>query len=175
MLGIKPPAEDFVAANNLIISSDKKYFYALCYAHEKPKTSLMLYKFAIKDGSYEVVSGNIPAKGERIETDVNLFYNHRQETFYCAIQEFTTPDYSTIRVYSLASPPVREQDYLASQQTNVSSGFTFRMIIPWLAIVVFFAVAISAFLPSIKRRTKKRPMPFIYWASLRCTIKTAGI
>ena len=139
---IKPPAVDFVAANNLIISKDKKYFYAICYAHDKPKTSLSLYKFSIKDGSYEVVSGNIPAKGERIESDINLFYNPKQEIFYCAIQEFTTPDYSTVRVYSLASPPVREQDYLASIQpvsaSHLRSGFIIAVALA-IAVVVGYA------------------------------------
>ncbi len=130
---IKSPAEDFVAANNLIISKDKKYFYAICYAHDKPKTSLRLYKFSIKDGSYEIVSGVIPAKGERIESDINLFYNQQQETFYCAIQEFTTPDYSTVRLYSLASPPVKEADYIASQTgksaPNKSSEYIYSIAV----------------------------------------------
>jgi two-component SAPR family response regulator len=156
---IKPPAEDFVAANNLIVSSDKKYFYALCYAHEKPRTSLMLYKFSIKDGSYEVVSGNIPAKGERIETDVNLFYNHKQETFYCAIQEFTTPDYSTLRVYSLASPPVREQDYLASQQSNISSGWYFKFLAPKWVIVFVIIITLSAFVYFKRKKNKPKIIP----------------
>ncbi|MCO5949122.1 kelch repeat-containing protein [Mucilaginibacter flavidus] len=141
---IKPPAEDFVAANNLIISSDKKYFYAICYAHDKPKTSLRLCRFSIKDGAYEAVSGSIPAKGEKIETDINLFYNHQQETFYCAIQEFTSPDYSTVRVYSLASPPVTEKDYLASQQENaLVGGFSFRLVTSWWTIILLIGVVIG--------------------------------
>lgn len=155
---IKPPAVDFVAANNLIISKDKKYFFAVCYAHDKPKTSLSLYKFSIKDGSYEVVSGNIPAKGERIESDINLFYNARQELFYCAIQEFTTPDASTVRVYSLASPPVREQDYLASLQTNVSSGWKVRLSTPWWAVVFTIILAAIAFV-YFKLKRKIAPLP----------------
>ncbi|HEY8930064.1 MAG TPA: kelch repeat-containing protein [Mucilaginibacter sp.] len=155
---IKPPAVDFVAANNLIISKDKQYFYAICYAHDKPKTSLSLYKFSIKDGSYEVVSGNIPAKGERIESDINLFYNTKQEIFYCAIQEFTTPDYSTVRVYSLASPPVREQDYLASIQPNLSSGWTIRIhyLSWWLLFFIVFASA-AYFYFRKKRKSKETP------------------
>lgn len=150
---IKPPAVDFVAANNLIISKDKKYFYAICYAHDKPKTSLSLYKFSIKDGSYEVVSGNIPAKGERIESDINLFYNPKQELFYCAIQEFTSPDASTIRVYSLASPPVREQDYLASLKPVVKGHLRYGYII---AVAIAIAVALGY---ARKKRNKVVPVP----------------
>lgn len=115
---INPGGDDFVAANNLILSKDEKYFYALCYAHEKPKTSLRLYKFSIRDGSYEVMSGSIPAKGERIETDINLFFNPKQNQFFCAIQEFTSPLNSTVRVLSLAFPPVRQKDFEASQHVE---------------------------------------------------------
>ncbi len=157
---IKPPAEDFVAANNLIISNDKKYFYALCYAHEKPKTSLSLYKFSIKDGSYEIVSGSIPAKGERIESDINLFYNAKQATFYCAIQEFTTPDYSTVRVYSLASPPVRQIDYLASRQV-VSSGFYTRFITNiyvLIALIIIIAIAVFLYVKQKRKAIKVVPL-----------------
>ncbi|MEO6633485.1 MAG: kelch repeat-containing protein, partial [Mucilaginibacter sp.] len=146
---IKPPAEDFVAANNLIVSSDKKYFYAICYAHDKPKTSLRLYRFSIKDGTYEAVSGSMPAKGEKIETDINLFYNHQQEIFYCAIQEFTSPDYSTVRVYSLASPPVTEKEYLASQQPGAPEHFPYE----YISAVVLVIVAVLAYV----RRKRKKP------------------
>jgi len=150
---IKPPEVDFVAANNLILSKDKKYFYAICYAHDKPKTSLSLYKFSLKDGSYEVVSGNIPAKGERIESDINLFYNPKQEVFYCAIQEFTTPDASTIRVYSLASPPVRQQDYLASLKPVAQRHLRYEYII---AVAVAIAVALGY---ARKKRKKAAIVP----------------
>ncbi|SDE47959.1 Kelch motif-containing protein [Mucilaginibacter pineti] len=134
---IKPNGDDFVAANNLIVSKDKNYFYALCYAHEKPKTNLRLYKFAIKDGSYEVVSGNIPAKGERIETDINLFFNAKQNQFFCTIQEFTSPLNSTVRILSLASPPVRQQDYEASQRVVTPSHKLYKYIL--LAVLVVLA------------------------------------
>jgi len=158
---IKPPAEDFVAANNLIISSDKKYFYAICYAHDKPKTSLRLYRFSTKDGGYEAVSGSIPAKGEKIETDINLFYNHQQETFYCAIQEFTSPDYSTVRVYSLASPPVTEKGYLASQQENAVAGsFSFRLVTSLWTIIPLIAIVTGLiFYFKLRKRVKKEQVP----------------
>ncbi|WCT14078.1 kelch repeat-containing protein [Mucilaginibacter jinjuensis] len=111
---IQPEKEVFVPANNLIVSADKKYFYVLCYPHEVAKTSIRLYKFSIKDGSYEVVSAPIPVTSEKIETDINLFYNNKGDEFYCAIQEFTNPLNSTIKVYSLAAPPVSTADYLAA-------------------------------------------------------------
>ena len=151
---IKPPAEDFVAANNLILADSGKYFYAICYAHDKPQTSLRLYKFAVKDGTYQAVSGTIPAKGERIESDINLFFNSVQKTFYCAVQEFTTPDFSTVRVYSLAYPPVTEHEYLASQQVINPASFNYY----YIAIAVLILLIILAIIYSRKKSKRQLPL-----------------
>jgi DNA-binding SARP family transcriptional activator len=112
--GTPPPGEVFVPANNLILSPDKKYFYALCYPHEQAHTELKLYKFSIRDGSYEVVSAPIPMASMRIESDVNLFFSHTTGEFFCTIQEFADRNSSTIKVYSLNSPPIPATTYLAS-------------------------------------------------------------
>ncbi|MDB5153396.1 MAG: hypothetical protein JWR54_2147 [Mucilaginibacter sp.] len=106
--------EVFVPANNLILSADKKYFYALCYPHEIAKTEIKLYKFSLKDGSYEVVSAPIPVTSERIESDINLFFNRKTNEFYCTIQEFTDRINSTIKIYSLLAPPVSSAIYSRS-------------------------------------------------------------
>jgi len=111
---IHPPKDVFVPANNLILSQDKRYFYALCYPHEVAKTEISLYKFSVKDGSYEVVSAPIPVISERIETDINLFFNHKADEFLCTIQEFADRRKSTIKIYSLAAPPVSKAIYLSS-------------------------------------------------------------
>lgn len=133
---IKPGEEPFVPANNLIISKDKKYFYALCYPHEKPKTNLRLYKFSLADGSYEVVSGNIPVISERIESDFNLFFNPKQDEFFCATQEFSSPLQSTVKIFALTAPPVSQQAYLKSQQKNTSRfSRVYKYLIPLFIIV----------------------------------------
>jgi two-component SAPR family response regulator len=133
---ITPNEEPFVSANNLIVSKDKKYFYALCYPHEKPKTTLRLYKFSIKDGSYEVVSGTIPVASERIESDFNLFYNPKQDAFFCTTQEFTSPTQSTVKVYALTGTPVSQQAYLYAQQPDKPKfSSVYKYIIGVLAIL----------------------------------------
>ena len=126
-----PPGEVFVPANNLILSADKQYFYALCYPHEQAHTELKLYKFALRDGSYEVVSASIPMASMRIESDVNLFFSQKTGEFFCTVQEFADRSSSTIKVYSLGSPPVTTATYLASlRQTpkpNLSLFFVFLL------------------------------------------------
>jgi len=125
---IKPKEEAFVPANNLILSKDGKYFYVLCYPHERPKTSLRLYKYSVKDGSYETVSGEIPATSERIETDINLFFNNDANEFYCTTQEFTSPSQSDVKIYSLAFPPVSYAGYLASKQAKGATISRFKYV-----------------------------------------------
>ncbi|RYU91379.1 hypothetical protein EWM62_05410 [Mucilaginibacter terrigena] len=146
---INPEEEPFVSANNLIISKDKKYFYALCYPHEKPKTALRLYKFAIKDGSYEIVSGTIPVTSERIESDFNLFFNPQQGEFYCTAQEFVSPTQSTVRIYALTAPPVSQQAYLASQHPGTGNS---KNLYKYLAGILIAACA--AVLYFIRRRKR---------------------
>ncbi|MDN5286381.1 MAG: hypothetical protein JWR38_2655 [Mucilaginibacter sp.] len=149
---IKPNEEDFVPANNLIVSKDKKYFYALCYPHEKPKTQLRLYRFSINDGSYRVMSGLIPVTSERIESDINLFFNDDQDEFYCAIQEFTSPSNSSIRILSLQFPPVSQHDYEQAQQIVAPAPAIYRYIITGVLIIV----AITGTLLYFSRKRKDR-------------------
>jgi two-component SAPR family response regulator len=141
---IKPDEEAFVPANNLIVSKDKQFLYVLCYPHERPKTSLRLYKFSIKDGSYQVVSGTIPVVSERIETDHNLFYNAKQDVFYCTTQEFETPSRSTIKIFALTAPPVSQEAFVAAYQPKSKSFTLYRILggasafVLLCGIVVFF-------------------------------------
>ena len=141
---IKPDEEAFVPANNLIVSKDKQFLYVLCYPHERPKTSLRLYKFSIKDGSYQVVSGTIPVVSERIETDHNLFYNARQDVFYCTTQEFETPSRSTIKIFALTAPPVSQEAFVAAHQPKSKSFTLYRILggasafVLLCGIVIFF-------------------------------------
>ena len=147
---IKPNEVDFVSANNLIISKDKKYFYALCYPHEKPKTILRLYKFLIKDGSYEIVSGSIPVTSERIESDVNLFFDPKLDELFCTIQEFTDTIHSVIKIYSLSLPSVSQLEYLKSRQIRSS----LHVIYKYLTVIILFASAIIWFAFYFKRKRK---------------------
>jgi DNA-binding SARP family transcriptional activator len=141
--------EVFVPANNLILSGDKKYFYALCYPHEIAKTEIKLYKFSIKDGSYEVVSAPIPVTSERIESDINLFFNHKTNEFYCTVQEFTDRINSTIKIFSLLATPVSNASYLRSLNPQKKSRS------PWIYIgipVIVLLLAAGVILLIYKRR-----------------------
>lgn len=145
---IHPEKDVFVPANNLILSADKKYFYALCYPHEAAKTELRLYRFAIKDGSYEVVSAPIPVTSERIESDINLFFNPKTQLFYCTVQEFTDRKQSVIKVYLLLSPPVSRASYLRSLNPQKQSHNT----LIYIAVLAVVAIVIGGLVILYKRK-----------------------
>ena len=147
------PGDVFVPANNLILSRDKKYFYALCYPHEIARTELKLYRFSVRDGSYEVVSAPISVASMRIESDINLFYSQKTDEFFAAIQEFTDRQHSTIRLYSLASPPVSTASYLAAIHPRVRPRFTGVYFV--LALVILLIPGVGYY---VYVRRKKRPL-----------------
>ena len=130
---ISPDSGVFVPANNLVLSRDKQYFYALCYPHEVAKTELKLYRFSVADGSYTIVSAPIPVASMRIETDINLFYSAKTDEFLCTVQEFADRQRSVIKVYALAAPPVTVGQYLAS----LSSPAKPRRAWMWLVVAGF--------------------------------------
>jgi DNA-binding SARP family transcriptional activator len=157
--------EVFVPANNLILSPDKKYFYALCYPHEIAKTEIRLYKFSIQDGSYVVVSAPIPVTSERIESDINLFFNHKTNEFYCTIQEFTDRINSWIKIYSLLAPPVSNAAYLKSLAPPKSNSHLLLYLgLGVVLIVCVFVVVIvrkkpKPALPEPQMPTESTPLP----------------
>jgi hypothetical protein len=126
---ISPDTGVFVPANNLVLSKDKQYFYALCYPHEVARTELKLYRFSVKDGSYTIVSAPIPVASMRIETDINLFYSGKTDEFLCAVQEFTDRQHSVIKVFTLSAPPVSTAQYLASLHSPARPRLTWMMLI----------------------------------------------
>jgi len=150
-----PSAKDiFVPANNLVLSPDKRYFYALCYPHEIARTELKLYRFSIKDGSYEVVSAPIPVISEKIESDINLFFDQKSNQFICSLQEFTDRARSSIKLYSLAAPPVSNSVYLSSLRPATASGKT--LIYGGLIIVLLMAGGVVIY----RRRRKQEEFFF---------------
>jgi len=135
---IHPAHDVFVPANNLVLSADKKYFYALCYPHEIAKTELSLYKFSIKDGS---------------------FFNHKTDEFLCTVQEFADRKKSIIRVYSLVAPPVSRAVYLTSLHPQkrpvgilIYMGLSALVILVLLGLIIVYNKRRPASTPEVESR-----------------------
>jgi two-component SAPR family response regulator len=149
---IHPHNDVFVPANNLVLSDDGEYFYAMCYPHELFKTSIKLYRFSIKDGSYQVVSASIPVISERIESDINLFLNSKTNQLLCTLQEFTDTKKSIVKVYSLAYPPVSNAGYMSTGKWRAQSTAKLKYVAGILLLILVIGVV------WLYKRRKSQPL-----------------
>ena len=128
--------ELFVPCGNLILDKDKTHFYTLCYPHHVAKTEFKLYKFSLKDGSYEVVSNTIPIQSEKLETEAFLFFDESLQEFVAVAREYVNPEQSNVRIYLLYSPPVSFAQ-LNSQPLQKTSGYLLTIFISLFATAGF--------------------------------------
>jgi two-component SAPR family response regulator len=129
------PETEFIPGNNLILSEDKKSFYALCYAHHIPKTAGVLYRFDLQTGDYEVSSDSILFTSEDMNTTVNLFANKELSEFYAVIRDLTEKNENRVQIYSLLSPPVSKEWLASSAYSEKSYSW---LIAPLIALAVLF-------------------------------------
>lgn len=151
------PKLEFIPGNNLVLSKDKKYFYALCYAHHTAKTVGYLYRFDLQNGAYDIMSDSINFTLEDMNTSVNLFFNKQMNEFYAVIREFSDDNENLIQVYSLLSPPITKS-YL---KNSVHSQKSYWIV----ALIAFLAVAyiLLRFLyrKKEKQRKEKTELPYL--------------
>jgi two-component SAPR family response regulator len=117
------PKMQFIPGSDLILSKDKKHFYALCYAHHIPKTAACLYRFDLQNRTYDVMSDSIRFASEDMNTSVNLFYNKQMNEFYAVIREFSDKNETHVQIYSLLSPPITKSYLEASAHSHRSYGW----------------------------------------------------
>lgn len=98
-----------VPVRGMVILNDT-CFYTLCYPEHFSESFLRLYRFSLKDGSYEILGDSIPIYSDRITTNANLYYDYQRNNFYAIVQEFADDIASDLKVYSLASPPITAED-----------------------------------------------------------------
>lgn len=131
------PKNEFVPGNNLIVSKDKFYFYALCFAQHQSNSYGYLQRFNLKNGLYETVSDSLSLTSEDMNTTVNLFYNRQLNEFYVVVSEFLNVEETNFEVYSLLSPPI-----LKSELENPGFFRTTKLIL----FVVFGMIGLLAVL-----------------------------
>ena len=132
--------ENMVPVRGMIIENDSS-FYTLCYPEHFSKSMLRLYRFSLKDGSYEILGDSIPIVSEKIMTHANLYYNKKSSELCAIVQEFEYDDIaSTANVYTLLYPPVNAEQLITYAQVNNHLWF-------WIiGLVVLSAIFIYLFL-----------------------------
>lgn len=114
---------------------DDSCFYTLCYPEHFSKSFLQLYRFSLKDGSYEILGDSIPIYSDKITTNANLYYDHQLNNLYAIVQEFADDVSSDLKVYSLAFPPITADDL--TNYPKEESGIIVLIIIGLTCICIF--------------------------------------
>ena len=96
---------NMVPVRGMVILNDSS-FYTLCYPEHFSESLLQLYRFSMKDGSYEILGDSIPIRSDKIATNANLYYDATLNNLYAVIQEFEDDISSRAQVYSLSFPPI---------------------------------------------------------------------
>ncbi len=71
---------------------------------------LKLYRFSLKDGSYEILGDSIPIFSDKITTNANLHYDSTLNSLSAVVQEFDDDISSDLKVYSLSFPPLTAKE-----------------------------------------------------------------
>lgn len=98
-----------VSTRELVMADDQKSFYTLCYPEYIPQTYLKLYKYNIKTGDYTILGDSIPMVSEEIQTNANLYLNHKTKELYCMTQEVRRGS-TKLKIYSIDNPPISASD-----------------------------------------------------------------
>lgn len=124
-------------------------FYTLCYPESISKSALSLYKFSLKDGSFETLADTIPIMSDKITTNANLYYDAGMEKLYALVYESPDDVSNSLSVYSLSLLPAKSGGAVKS---GSFAGVCMRLAI---YIAVCLAVAAAAALAMAFRRKRR--------------------
>ncbi len=138
--------DNVVPVRGMVILDDSA-FYTLCYPESLSESRLKLYRFSLKDGSYQILGDSIPIHSDKITTNANIYYDSSLNSLYAVVQEFDDDISSDLKVYSLAFPPLTAEE-LASYSVE-RTNYT-------LAIIILGALLILGIGLFLYRRSKAR-------------------
>lgn len=146
---------NMVSSRNLVINSDASAFYNLSYSEYISSTSLQLYKYSIKNGAYSKLGDSIPMNSESIRTNANLYFDNATNELYTTTQEFNDDGSSSVKIYSLSSPPISKDEIL--QTSNRASSVVFSTVIIYAFLfLMLFTIIIYTIRKKYKTKIEKQ-------------------
>ncbi len=140
---------NIVPARGIIIP-DSTHFYTLGYPEHVSNSFFKLYKFSIKDGSYEILGDSVAIYSDKITTRAQLYYDAQLGSLYALVQESKNDVASTLKVYSLSFPPI------SSAQLSDYPNNTSRTKILIAIVLLLVTVGAVYFVYRNKKKTKSR-------------------
>jgi hypothetical protein len=116
------------------------HFYTLCYPEHLSDSFISLYRFSIADGSHEICGDSIPIHSDKITTNANIYHDTTLDRVYALVQESDDDIASSLKIYSLAFPPItaaRLDSWPPRRDSTVA-----RVVMLLLSIVVVVVAAI---------------------------------
>lgn len=136
---IKQPSKENVVPVRSLILSDDDSFYTLCYPEHFSKSSLVLYRFSLKDGSHQILADSIPIISEKITTHGNVYYNSQSEQLCCIVQEFEQDDIASLAsIYTINFPPVTTEALMF--YSDFASGYWTKRFMFGAAILLLMLI-----------------------------------
>lgn len=129
--------DNIVPVRGMVLVNDSS-LYTLCYPEHFSESSLRLYRFSLKDGSYEVLGDSIPIHSDKITTNANIYFDKALNNLYALVQEFEDDISSELKIYSLAFPAISKAE-LSNFPEEQKNGTPFiALLIGAGALVVGF-------------------------------------
>ncbi|ULT23873.1 hypothetical protein KUH03_32805 [Sphingobacterium sp. E70] len=93
-----------------LVFPDSSHFYALCYPEYLTKSNIQLYRFSVKDGSFDILGDSVPIYSDKISTHAQLYYDQQLGRLLVLVQESKDDIQSTLKVYSLNMMPITSNE-----------------------------------------------------------------
>ncbi|HAH24321.1 MAG TPA: hypothetical protein DCL77_11305 [Prolixibacteraceae bacterium] len=141
----------FIPRSQMVVEPSDSSFYVVCNQSDKQDAALCLYKFSLKEPTYEIVSDSLPSDFYTISDNAFLFKNDRLEELYCVVR--STPDKQSeaqVTIYKLNYPPTR----LTVKAASTNGARSLRRIIVPVCLILGIAFA---FLFFRLRKAKDKP------------------
>lgn len=145
---------NLASSRNMVLPQDSTSFYTLNYPEYIPSSALQLHQYNIKDGAFKILGDSIPIVSERIRTNANLYYNVETNELFCTVQEFDLNGANTVKIFSLANPPVSKTVINKFAVENSSSYFKTLLII--FIGVLLLALIVFLFAKKKKKQNRKK-------------------
>ena len=141
-----------VPVRNLCV--DGEYFYTLTYPEYISKSELCLSRFSISDGSEKTFGGSISIVSDKMRTNANIFLDKELGRFFVTVLEFEDDIKSILRIYSLAYPPISEEEAALMDE---SAGNSPLWASPWFwTAVILLLTAVASYTIYIIRRKRSK-------------------
>lgn len=137
-----PPSKDMVPVRTLLPSTKEGCVYAMAYPEYRTHSSLQLYRISLSDGSRTAVGDSIPILSDEIATNAALYRPTGGDMIFCVVQEFEKEGATTTRIYSLAAPPVSEDEIIAMSGNGLREKTPIWIYITGISIICLITLAI---------------------------------